>query len=59
MEGDRFGRNFERSKNVQQTIGICPQALIRDFKRTLNDKNLEISQTMPQNIQKIAYFFPM
>ena len=27
-----FGEHLESSKNVQTSIGICPQALIRHFK---------------------------
>ena len=34
-----FGENYERSKKVPKSIGICPQGLIRHFNPIINHAN--------------------
>ena len=57
-----FGRNLESSKNVENHIGIHPQALISNLNPIINDENfisiLQHIQKSNNSIGFFAVFFP-
>ena len=57
-EDPELGDNSESSQNVQQHIGIHPQALIRHFKLIVNNKKQQIQLEMSNLKKKKQLLFP-
>ena len=58
MEGSRFGEQIGRFKSFPKSIGICPQALISNFKTIINNKNKKKkrkNQKRPKHIKSVNF----
>ena len=53
-----LAKKMESSENDKETIGVCPQALIRHFKQIINRKNQEIPNEITKQLKKVAYLLP-